>query len=192
MPVNDNIPVAPLDSSASTNTNVHRLVQISPTKLALEPGNIPLIWMAIFTLFAAIALSVALLKRLSIEITAAIAGAPLFAAIGFGIVGYTYRRHGTRVTFDKANGEIRITGARHNPERRLSFSQISAVQFLDAGIKGDEGSWHAFQVNLVTATLPVERINLLDAAGEESLRSTAHQIATFLGVPLFIGDRRAD
>jgi hypothetical protein len=179
------IPSVPIDSGSSSNVNVHRLVQVSPMKLVLAPGNGPLVWMGIFLFIGSTAFAVLRHRHFSFEVLLAFACGPLFATIGLGVLGFIYKRFGTRAIFDKSDNEVRITGSRHGSGHRIPFHQICGLQFLDAGTKGDEGSWQAYQLNLVIQNGGIERINLLDNAAEETLRNFAQQIAAFLEVPLF-------
>ena len=168
------IPSAPMDSGSSSNANVHRIVRVSSTKLVLAPGNGLLVWMGIFLFISAAAFALLRERQFRFEILLALACGPLFAAIGLGVLGFIYKRFGTRAIFDKSNNEVQITGSRHGSGRRIPFRQICGVQFLDAGRKGDEGSWQAYQLNLVIRNEGIERINLgqRGRANTPGLRST--------------------
>jgi hypothetical protein len=184
------IPAAPLVTTASSSANVHQLKTVSPLTLILEPRPAHWIWAGISLATSIVALVICFQKQATPAISLAVAAGPLAAAIGFIIAGLTYKRFGTRATFDRAAGEVLITGQRHGSGHRFHLQDVSGIQFCAAGLKGDEGSWHAYQVNLLRGIEAVERINLLDSGDEETLRTIAKQIAEFLNIPLYIGDQR--
>ena len=183
------VPAAPLDTDGSSNANFHRLKQPSEFKLVLAPG--PALWLlAGIFIVTSVAAFIICSAKASSGATAAFTCGLLFLGLGFGIAAFIYHRFGMRATFDKMHGEIVVAGYRYTPPKRLSLGEVCAVQFCDAGIRGKDESWHSYQVNLVTNRDKPKRINLLDSAGEKKLKAIADQLATFLNVPLFIGDRR--
>lgn len=115
---------------------------------------------------------------------------PLFGAGAFTLHGLGFLWLGTRAVFDRTNGRLSVTGARHGDGFNCALTELQAVQFCDAGEKGGDGSWRAYQVNLVIKGTALTRINLLDSGGEHELRAIATEIAGFTGVPFFEDGRQ--
>lgn len=112
---------------------------------------------------------------------------PLFGAGAFTVVGSSFHWLGTRALIDRANGRLSVTGARHGDGFNCALTELQAVQFCDAGEMGGDGSWRAYQVNLVIKGTALTRINLLDSGGERELRAIAMEIANFTEVAFFDG-----
>jgi hypothetical protein len=180
-----------MQTTGSANINVHRLVQPSPDVIVLEPGTKLRGWALMSLAFLPVSVAICLVFRPDLGIAIAICLAPLFAAGGFGAGHIGYQRLGTRVRFNRTEQSVRITGFRHARGTTLPLKQIVAVQFCDAGIKHGDGSWHAYQVNLVVESGGISRQNLLDCGNDQELRKIARQLADFLGVPYFVHDHPA-
>jgi len=180
----------PLPTRQSSSANFHRLTRTKPGVLWLEPGRALWVWGLALLGATPILPVICLAAKTPNEMTAVFTIAWFVAAAGLTLVAWCYRRFGTRARFDRGARRVVITGERHAGKTDYSFDDLCAVQFCDAGRKGDEGSWHAFQVNLVLHGDPPHRLNLLDSGGETQLRRLAEQIAEFCGVPLYVGSRR--
>lgn len=183
----DMIPSVALPNTVSSTGNVHRLIEVNPNLLLLEPGPKLWRWALISVAFFPVCLGVAWCFHLDRGFTFFLGMAPFLAGGGFAVGAYGFKRLGTRVQFDRSTRLASITGFRHRPGRTIRWDEIQAIQFCDAGRRvADSGSWHAYQVNLVLAAPELSRINLLDTADQTELRQIAERMALFLRVP-FVG-----
>lgn len=94
---------------------------------------------------------------------------------------------GTRVRFDRSNGEFQIWGITHT-EFKGATTQLRGVQFCRGKEPGGKPSAPdpSYQVNLVLEKDgKIIRYNVLDAANEDALRSIAAEIATFMNVEFY-------
>ena len=185
------VPNDPVATMHSANGNVHRLSRVSPTVLVLEPGRSLWVSALVFLALFPVVLIVCIAKHAEVGLTLGLSLLPLSGAGGYAVPAFCYHRFGTRARLDRDTQRVTVTGARHGAGLRYSLADVRAIQFCDAGIKQGEGSWHAYQVNLVVAADVPSRINLLDSGGKKRLRSIAREIADFAGVPLYCGSEPA-
>jgi len=181
------VPVEPLPTSHSSGGNTHRLSRPRPAALSLGPDS--RVWwkVLVFLLLCPCIIGLCRAFEAGRELTFSLAIMPLFVAGAFAVCGLIAHFGGTRAVFDRANGRLSVTGARHGDGFNCALTELQAVQTCDAGDKFSDGSWHAYQVNLVMRGTVFTRINLLDSGGESDLRAIAAEIAGFTGVPFLEG-----
>jgi hypothetical protein len=183
-------------AQGGANFRTHRLLHVGPRRAEFHTTIGARVFFGAFTLIglgvAAGFVTAAILSLRSgswlvaifMSIPISIGGA--FAALGT----WLWWRHGAPVVFDRQRGEYwkgraspAEVGNRHALEERVQLDRIHALQLVAEHVKGDDSSYHSYELNLVLKD--GARMNVVDHGKLESLRKDAEELARFLGKPLW-------
>ena len=182
-----------VNTSLSSSSNAHRLVQPGSGVLLLEPDfSLARPGLGILLLSPVIFL---LIRHYSNDHQLLVWGtaAPWFAGVPLIIQSLIARAVGIRMRFDRDRGEIKITGVRFRGGVDYAINEVREIQFCSGGTRGGghNGHWESFQLNLlVNRQGEISHVNVLDNGGERQLRDISRRIAEFLEVPFYDDTRK--
>lgn len=95
-------------------------------------------------------------------------------------------RRGSRISFDRGRDMIIATGKTAGTilPGCLSFRDVACLQVCSGMIRSRDSSYRTYEINLILANPPGDRIHLVSHADRVPLKADAAKLAEFLAVPL--------